>query len=206
MRHFKTYIRLFQLVEVGTVITMLVLFVLSLNNLDLALASKEIGEKLAQASVIMLAITLTPGILRRLNLWPQIVRTLMPIRRHLGITMFIFGLGHSTLSYWLDQAILGKLPPQKLPQPFVLAGIITVWILLPLFLTSNDYAVRWLKRRWQTLHRLIYLSILTLLLHLALQSSIWSLLALFLLILEIISWGKKIYTSFSKNVPKNTQH
>ena len=43
-------------------------------------------------------------------------------------------------------------------RPFITVGMATFLILLALALTSNRFAVRRLGRRWQTLHRLVYVA------------------------------------------------
>ena len=51
---------------------------------------------------------------------------------------------------------------------FLLAGFTMVALLIPLFLTANNVAQRWLGRYWKVLHRLTYVIWALLFVHLAL--------------------------------------
>jgi len=50
---------------------------------------------------------------------------------------------------------------------FLLAGTVSVTLLIPLALTANRRAQRWLGPHWKTLHRLVYVVWATILIHLA---------------------------------------
>ena len=50
-------------------------------------------------------------------------------------------------------------------RPFVTTGLITLLLLLPLAMTSTTWAMRALGARWKSLHRLIYLAVLSACLH-----------------------------------------
>jgi sulfoxide reductase heme-binding subunit YedZ len=50
-------------------------------------------------------------------------------------------------------------------RPFITVGMATFLILLTLALTSNRLAVRRLGRRWQTLHRLVYVAAILAVVH-----------------------------------------
>jgi sulfoxide reductase heme-binding subunit YedZ len=50
-------------------------------------------------------------------------------------------------------------------RPFITAGTIALLLMLPLALTSTKWAIRRLGRRWQQLHRLIYVSAAAAVLH-----------------------------------------
>jgi sulfoxide reductase heme-binding subunit YedZ len=50
-------------------------------------------------------------------------------------------------------------------RPFITMGFSAFVLLVPLALTSNDWAVRKLKRSWSKLHRLVYLIAILVILH-----------------------------------------
>ena len=52
-----------------------------------------------------------------------------------------------------------------LKRPFITVGFITLVLLTPLALTSNQWAIRKLGRRWTILHKLIYLIACTAIVH-----------------------------------------
>jgi len=86
-----------------------------------------------------------------------------------------FGLGMAAAAFTdLTLAIIvtgkefhGGLLNRVVGHTFLLAGTISVALLVPLALTANQRAQRWLGPHWKTLHRLVYVLWVTVLLHLA---------------------------------------
>ncbi len=109
-------------------------------------------------TLVFLLITLAVAPLRKLAQFPWLIR----FRRMLGLFAFFYGCLHLTTYVWLDKffdvhAMLHDIAKRK----FITAGM-TGWVLmLPLAITSTT---GWIRRmggkRWQRLHRLIYLSAL----------------------------------------------
>jgi methionine sulfoxide reductase heme-binding subunit len=107
-------------------------------------------------TLTFLLITLSVTPLRKLTASPWLVR----FRRMLGLFAFFYGSLHLMTFVWLDksfdvQAMLHDIAKRR----FITAGM-TAWSLMaPLALTSTAGWIRRLGgRRWQRLHRLIYLS------------------------------------------------
>ena len=90
-------------------------------------------------------------------------RWLLRSRRHFGVAAFAYALAH-TILYVVD---LGSL--EQILNEFWALGIWTGWlamfVFLPLGLTSNDWSVRRLGRRWKTLQRGVYLAAIATLVH-----------------------------------------
>jgi methionine sulfoxide reductase heme-binding subunit len=103
-----------------------------------------------------LAITLTVSPLRRLLGMPDLIR----FRRMLGLFAFFYGCLHFTTYLWLDKFFnLDEIAKDVWKRPFITAGFLGFVSMLPLALTSTAGWIRRLGgRRWQKLHRLIYLS------------------------------------------------
>jgi sulfoxide reductase heme-binding subunit YedZ len=107
-------------------------------------------------TLTFLVITLAITPLRKLTASPWLVR----FRRMLGLFAFFYGSLHLMTYVWLDkffdvQAMLHDIAKRR----FITAGM-TAWsLMLPLALTSTTGWIRRLGgKRWQLLHRLIYLS------------------------------------------------
>jgi len=107
-------------------------------------------------TLTLLLITLAISPLRKLSGMPWLIR----FRRMLGLLAFFYGSLHLTTYVWLDkffdvQAMLHDIAKRK----FITAGM-TAWAcMLPLAITSTTGWIRRLGgKRWQKLHRLIYLS------------------------------------------------
>jgi sulfoxide reductase heme-binding subunit YedZ len=88
------------------------------------------------------------------------------LRRMLGLYAFFYAVLHVLVYVWLDQQwhwrdilsdIVGK--------PYLLAGLSSVLILLPLAVTSNRYMIRALGKAWKALHRWVYIAALAACLH-----------------------------------------
>jgi sulfoxide reductase heme-binding subunit YedZ len=107
-------------------------------------------------TLIFLVLTLSVTPVRRLLGRPELIR----YRRMLGLFAFFYGCLHFTTYIWLDKffdiaAMLKDIRKRK----FITIGFTGFVLMLPLALTSTAGWIRRLGgRRWQMLHRLIYLS------------------------------------------------
>ncbi len=81
------------------------------------------------------------------------------LRRTLGLTVFAYAVLHLLTYGWLDMGLeWGDMAHDIAKRPFILVGFVSWVILLALAATSSHAAVRWLGgRRWQWLHRGVYL-------------------------------------------------
>jgi sulfoxide reductase heme-binding subunit YedZ len=102
-----------------------------------------------------LAITLAVTPLRRL-LWNDAIR----FRRLLGLFAFFYGTLHFITYLWLDQFFdLSSIAADIWKRPFITVGFAAFVAMLPLAITSTAGWIRRLGgKRWQQLHRLIYVS------------------------------------------------
>ena len=103
-----------------------------------------------------LAITLAVSPLRRLLGLPELIR----FRRMLGLFAFFYGCLHFTTYLWLDKFFnFDEIAKDVWKRPFITAGFLGFISMAPLALTSTAGWIRRLGgRRWQMLHRLIYIS------------------------------------------------
>ena len=103
-------------------------------------------------TLLMLTLSVTP--LRRLTGWNQIVK----VRKTLGNFAFFYACLHLLIYFGLDQAFsFAYIGEDIAKRPYITVGF-TAWLLLvPLAVTSTKGWIRRLGKRWQTLHRLIYL-------------------------------------------------
>jgi len=103
---------------------------------------------------LCVALAITP--VRRLVGLPPLIR----FRRMVGLFAFFYGCLHFATYIWLDKffdwAEIGKDLPKR---PFITAGFTAFVLMIPLALTSTQGWIRRIGgRRWQVLHRLIYVS------------------------------------------------
>jgi len=168
-----------------------------LNNPKQVFVVLELGGKLGTFSMILFVVTLLPGIIMRLKVIPKItlpIATLItPFRRHLGILMFITAFVHMSFSSTLPYIALQLISTGKvvLPPPFRLfeqIGLIGWMLLLPVWLTSNDFSMKKLGKWWKRLQRLTYLALWLIFAHVAMQSQPVAVLLLVVGLLEMYSW------------------
>ena len=103
-----------------------------------------------------LLITLAISPLRKILRFPQLIR----FRRLLGLFAFFYGFLHFLTYLLLDQFLDFPAMIQDIgKRPFITAGFASFLLMLPLAATSTAGWIRRLGgKRWQQLHRLIYLS------------------------------------------------
>jgi sulfoxide reductase heme-binding subunit YedZ len=107
-------------------------------------------------TLIFLLVTLSVTPLRKLTrqYW------LIGLRRMFGLYAFFYGTLHLTTYVWLDKFFdVHEMLADIAKRRFITAGMTAFTLMIPLALTSTK---GWIRRmggkRWQTLHRLIYLS------------------------------------------------
>ena len=102
-----------------------------------------------------LCITLAVTPLRRLSGW----NWLLKLRRMAGLFAFFYAFLHFTTFLWFDHFFdVAAMLKDVLKRPFILVGFIAFVLLIPLAVTSTNGMIRRLGgKRWQWLHRLIYL-------------------------------------------------
>ena len=100
---------------------------------------------------LLLCLAMTP--LQRLWHW----RWPIHIRRQLGLVCYFWLVFHFALFVSFDLSFnLALLAEEVLERPYITVGF-SAWLLLtPLALTSTQGWQRRLKRRWKSLHRLVY--------------------------------------------------
>lgn len=101
---------------------------------------------------LLLTLSVTP--LRRLTGRADLIR----YRRMLGLFAFFYAGLHFVTYLWLDQFFdPAAIARDIVKRPFITVGFAAFVLLVPLALTSTHAMMRRLGRRWQQLHRLVYL-------------------------------------------------
>lgn len=144
----------------------LALFVLSLlplGRLGLAAWQDDFGPNPVEfiqrwtgtwsINFLMLTLCITP--LRGITQWHWLTR----LRRMLGLFAFFYATLHFLAFIGFDHGFaIDAIARDVLKRPFVTVGFAAYVLMLPLAITSNAPAIRYLGgRRWQELHRSVYL-------------------------------------------------
>ena len=103
----------------------------------------------------MLCLTLAVTPLRLALALPALAR----FRRMLGVYTFFYAALHLLCYGWFDMGLdFSEIARDVAKRPFILVGVCAFVLLLLLAATSFNRAIRWLgARRWQRLHRCVYL-------------------------------------------------
>jgi methionine sulfoxide reductase heme-binding subunit len=113
-----------------------------------------ITRDLGDWTLIFLMITLAVTPVRRL----AGLQWLIKLRRMLGLFAFFYASLHFVTYIWLDQFFdLQDIVKDVIKRPFITVGFLAFVCLIPLAATSTNGMVRRLGgKRWQVLHRLVY--------------------------------------------------
>ena len=105
-------------------------------------------------TLTFLLITLSVTPLRRLTGWNWLLR----LRRMLGLFAFFYVCLHFVTYIWLDQFFdWHSMVKDIAKRPFITVGFTAFLLLIPLAATSTNRMVKRLgARRWQRLHRAVY--------------------------------------------------
>jgi methionine sulfoxide reductase heme-binding subunit len=161
-------------------------------------------------TLIFLLITLAITPIRKLTrqYW------LINLRRMLGLFAFFYGTLHMMTWVWLDKffdphEMLADIAKRK----FITAGMTGFVLMIPLALTSTKWSIRKLGgKRWQALHRLIYVSAAAGVIH-----YIWLVKADLrkpleygvvlgvLMLYRIVAWGLSRSKGVSQKLPAGTE-
>ena len=103
---------------------------------------------------LVFTLAITP--LRKLLGLPDLIK----FRRMIGLFAFFYGVLHFTTYIWLDKFFdVAEMLHDVAKRPFITAGFTAFLLMIPLAVTSTT---GWIRRmggkRWQLLHRLVYLS------------------------------------------------
>ncbi|MBD2858955.1 sulfoxide reductase heme-binding subunit YedZ [Spongiibacter sp. KMU-158] len=138
-----------------------------------------------------LILTLAVSPLKAWFAWTVVIR----YRRMLGLYAWFYASIHLlivlTYLFGWDWVIAKE---ELAERPYIFVGFAAWLLMVPLGLTSNNYAIRKLKKNWKSLHKLIYLIAVLAWLHLA-----WQIRASYL---EALVYGLIIFCLFFQRLKK----
>ena len=138
------------------------LCLLPLAFLVYATVANQLGANPAEALIratgdwtlraLCLVLAVTP--LRVITSTPQLAR----FRRMLGLFVFFYGVLHLLSYSWFDMGFdLGEIALDIVKRPFILVGSLALLLLAVLSATSFNRAIKAMgSKRWQALHRTVY--------------------------------------------------
>ena len=117
---------------------------------------EKITHETGDWTIYFLLMTLSITPLRKLAKQPALIR----FRRMLGLFAFFYVCLHFLIFLWIDHSFdVSEMIKDVYKRPFITAGFTGFVLLIPLALTSTAGWIRRLGgKRWQMLHRLIYVT------------------------------------------------
>lgn len=102
---------------------------------------------------------------------PNLVR----YRRAVGLLAFAYAVLHVTVWLWLDRGLDGaEIWKDLAKRPYIMVGMLTFLILLPLAATSTNGMIRRLgAANWQRLHKWVYVAAVAACIHFILAVKAW---------------------------------
>ncbi len=95
------------------------------------------------------------------------LQNLASYRRMTGLFVYFYAVLHLSSYAWFDMGFdLADISADIVKRPFILVGFSAVVSLTPLAATSFNRAIRWMgAKRWQQLHRLVYVVAILAIIH-----------------------------------------
>ena len=123
----------------------------------------EIEHLTGRWSLRFLAASLAVTPIIRLTGWGWLI----PQRRFLGITCFVWVCVHLSMYLGLDMELnLHDIVEDVTKHLYITVGMLTFLLLLPLAITSTKASIKRMGgQRWQRLHRLVYVAAVTATIH-----------------------------------------
>jgi methionine sulfoxide reductase heme-binding subunit len=115
---------------------------------------QELEQRTGRHAITLLVLSLACTPLNTLFKWPELIKR----RRALGLYAFMYASIHVVIFVDLDYGLAWSLIAQTVFQkPYILVGMISFLLLIPLAFTSFDVWKMRLRKNWKRLHQLVYL-------------------------------------------------
>lgn len=151
---------------------------------------EELLHELGRWGLKFLLLTLAITPLRRWAGWNWLLR----FRRMLGLFSFFYILLHFTVYAVLDQGLdMALIIEDVIERPYITLGMTGLILLVPLAITSTKGMMRRLGKRWQKLHRLVYVIAITGVWHFYWQVKLDTLDAIIYAAILLILLGARVY-------------
>ena len=118
----------------------------------------SLGDWALRFLCISLALTPLKKLLQQS--WP------IRFRRMMGLFAYVYASLHFLVYIILDLSLSWEIFIDEVPQsPYILVGLLTFLLLTPLALTSTKAMQKRLGKRWEQLHRLVYIAGISAIIH-----------------------------------------
>lgn len=175
IRHREQTISAFKIIYLLLIVILVVATQSTYLRQDTAITFYNLALTSGKAAIVVYIFTIIPGVAKRFGIRHKLISLLMIFRRYIGITMYMLVIFH----FWIVKGVGVIFHGLSLfPIPlFVAMGATAATLLFFLFITSNDVMLSKLKIWWYRIHKLTYVAVWFIFLHVALQRiSVWTVL------------------------------
>lgn len=163
---------------------------------------EELLHDLGRWGLKFLLLTLAVTPLRRWTGW----NWLIGFRRMLGLFAFFYIVLHFLVYAILDQSLdMAIIFEDVVKRPYITLGMAGLLMLVPLALTSTRGMMRRLGKRWQKLHRLVYVIAIVAVWHFYWQVKLDTLDASFYAFILVVLLGIRVYFARNSRQRKRSQ-
>lgn len=114
---------------------------------------QALEQRTGRHAITLLVLSLACTPLNTLLKWPELLKR----RRALGLYAFMYATIHVLIFLHLDYGLAWSLIVQTIfEKPFVIVGVISFLLLIPLAWTSFDIWKKRLGKKWKRLHQVVY--------------------------------------------------
>lgn len=115
---------------------------------------QELEQRTGRHAITLLVLSLACTPLNTLFKWTELLKR----RRALGLYAFMYATIHVLIFLHLDYGLAWSLITQTIfEKPFIIMGVISFLLLIPLAWTSFDIWKKRLGKTWKRIHQLVYL-------------------------------------------------
>lgn len=195
--------KLFFAVYIFAIVFIVLGFYLFANQFSVYLLFYELAGKFGTIAMLLFVTTLMPGIFQRFKILPLFSASIVLFRRQIGILMYFIAMVHSMYISSIPLISTSSFSLESLP-PNGLTGVLTLSILFPVWITSNDISQKKFGKFWKTIQRLTYFAMITLFFHVAMVERSAAAILAVTIFLEVASWIKVWVTKPKVNTPDNS--
>lgn len=114
---------------------------------------QELEQRTGRHAITLLVLSLACTPLNTLFKWTELLKR----RRTLGLYAFMYATVHVLIFLHLDYGLAWSLIVQTIfEKPFVIVGVLSFLLLIPLAWTSFDIWKKRLGKKWKRLHQIVY--------------------------------------------------
>lgn len=115
---------------------------------------QELEQRTGRHAITLLVLSLACTPLNTIFKWPELIKR----RRALGLYAFLYATIHVLIFVHLDYGLAWSLIVETIVQkPYIIVGVLSFLMLIPLAFTSFNIWKRRLKKNWKRLHQTIYI-------------------------------------------------